>query len=265
MNRRPFLLSLLAAACPALAAAAQKKSLADPLLLGVDHALVGAGLAAAFPRALGRGPRVGARLGAGSTAGTLAALEQGDVDASMTTAAEIENRLVKQGLAHDRRVVARGDVVLVGPVTGKGRKATDPAGLLGGRVAAAALMKVAQSGAAFVAPPAGSGTNLAEVSLWGAAAVAPAAPWYVKAPAGTDPLAHAAARGAYTLVDRGLWLRRPQKGLAVVVEGDPRMATEVVLLRAFRVNHPAAKLFGQWVGGPNGRRVAGSQRGWRAA
>jgi tungstate transport system substrate-binding protein len=34
-------------------------------------------------------------------------------------------------------------------------------------------------------------------------------------------------------------------------------------MRAFRVSHPAAKLFGQWVGGPRGARAAAAVRGWR--
>jgi len=50
----------------------------------------------------------------------------------------------------------------------------------------------------------------------------------------------------------------------VLVEGDARMASQVHVMRSFRVNHPAAKLFGQWVGGKQGHRVAGSARGWKA-
>jgi tungstate transport system substrate-binding protein len=34
-------------------------------------------------------------------------------------------------------------------------------------------------------------------------------------------------------------------------------------MRSFRVNHPAAKLFGQWITGAPGRRIAGGLRGWR--
>jgi tungstate transport system substrate-binding protein len=43
------------------------------------------------------------------------------------------------------------------------------------------------------------------------------------------------------------------------------MLTEVHVMRSFRVNHPAAKLFGQWVAGPQGRQVAAGLRGWRPA
>jgi tungstate transport system substrate-binding protein len=261
MNRRPLLISLLATALPAVAA--QKKSLADPMLLGVEQSLVDAGLAQAFQRAFGRDTGVAVKLMPGTSASVLAALEQGDVDASMTNAPEIENRLEKQGLAHDRHVIAAGDFVLVGPVEGKGKKATDPAGLLGGRDIGAALAALAEAKAPFIAPLPGSSANLGELALWRAAKVAPGNPWYLKAPPNTDPFALAVSTGAYTVVDRGTWLRRGAKPLAIVVEGDPRMATEVVVMRSFRVNHPAAKLFGQWVSGPNGRRVAGSARGWR--
>ena len=54
MNRRPLLISLLAAAWAPGVRAAQKKSMSDPLLLGVEQSLVDSGLAAAFQRAFGR-------------------------------------------------------------------------------------------------------------------------------------------------------------------------------------------------------------------
>ncbi|CAN7565440.1 substrate-binding domain-containing protein [Rhizobacter sp. LjRoot28] len=263
MNRRPLLISLLAAALPSAAQAIQKKSMADPLLLGVEQSLVDSGLASSLQRAFGRDTGLVVKLVPGSSASVLAALEQGEVDASMTNAPEIELKLEKQGLAHDRRHVASGDLLLVGPVTGKGKKAADPAGLLGERDIAAALVRLSQSGARFIAPAAGSGANLGEIALWRAARVAPAAPWYSSTPAGGNALALAASEGAYTVVERAMWLQRDRKPLAIVVEGDARMVSPVHVMRAFRVSHPAAKLFGQWVGGAQGARAAAATRGWR--
>lgn len=266
MNRRPLLISVLAAAAfPGAAFAAQKKSLADPLLLGVDQSLIDTGLAQALQRGFGRDTGVAVKLVPGTSAWVLDALEKGEVDASLTNAAELEMRLEKQGLAHDRLHVADGDLLLVGPVEGKGKKATDPVGMLGERDAAATLVRIALARAPFVSAPAGSGAALAETSLWRAAKVSPVAPWYTVTPTNGDALALATERRAYTLVERSIWIKqRSRKPLEIIVEGDPRLTNEVHLMRSFRVNHPAAKLFGQWVSGRQGRRVAGTVRGWRS-
>jgi len=264
MNRRPFLISLLAAPWAPAALAAQKKSLSDPMLLGVEQALVDSGLAAAFQNGFARDTGIAIKLVPGSSATVLAALEQGEVDASMTNAPELETRLEKQGLAHDRQRIATGDFVLIGPVERKGKKASDPAGLLGERDIAAALTRLAQAQAKFVSPAEGSAANLGELALWRAAQVAPAAPWYSKTPVNGNAITLAAAQGAYTLVERGIWLKRSAKPLAIVSEGDARMANDVHVMRSFRVNHPAAKLFVKWVSGTTGRQVASSVRGWKS-
>jgi tungstate transport system substrate-binding protein len=260
---RRSLLALLAASAVPVAHAAQRKSLADPMLLGVENALMESGLASQFQKAFGRDTGVAVQLVAGHSAALLEALERGELDTSMTNAPAQELQLEKQGLAHDRRLVAVGDFVLVGPLEGKGKKAKDPVGIAGERDITVALAKLAEAQARFVGPATGSGAHLGTLALWRAAKIAPAAPWYVEGKG--NVLAQAASEGAYTLVERGLWMSRGSKPLAVVVEGDARMATEVHMMRSFRVNHPAAKLFGQWLSGPQGRRVAGSLRGWRAA
>lgn len=268
MNRRPLLLSLLAATAvavvPAAARAAQKKSLADPLLLGVEQSLMSSGLAQALQRGFGRDTGVAVKLVPGTSTSVLAALERGEVDASLTNAAELELRLEKQGLAHDRLHIASSDLLLVGPVEGKGKKATDPVGMLGEHDVTAALIRIALARAPFVAPSPGSGVAVAESALWRTAKVSPVAPWYTVPPAQGDAIALATEQRAYTVVERGTWAQqRDRKPLAIIVEGDPKLANDVHLMRSFRVNHPAAKLFGQWVGGKQGRRVVAGVRGWK--
>lgn len=263
MNRRPLLLGLLASAVPT-AVFSQGRPVGPPLLVGVETSLVTSGLAGRLQAALLRDTGIPVKFAPGTSASVLEALERGEVDVSLTNAPELELKLEKQGLAHDRKAVAHGDMLLVGPVTGKGRNATDPAGVLGSRDIAAALAKLAQSQSRFVAPAEGSGAHLAELSLWRAAKVAPAAPWYSKTPAQGDALATAAAQGAYTVVERAVWLDRGRAPLAPVVEGDPLMANPVHAMRSFRVKHPAGKMFVQWVGGSMGHRVAAGARGWGA-
>ncbi len=261
-DRRSLLAWMAASAAP-WAHAAQRKSLADPMRLGAEKALIDAGLAKQLQKAFGRDTGVAVQLVPGNSAALLQALEQGEIDAAMTNAPEQEAALEKQGLAHDRRLIAVGDFVLVGPLEGKGKKAKDPVGIAGERDITVALAKLAQAQARVIGPINGSGADLGTLALWRAAKVSPVAPWYVETK--TNALDQAQAENAYTLVERGLWLARARKPLAVMVEGDPRMASEVHVMRSFRVNHPAAKLFGQWVTGPQGRRVVGSLRGWRPA
>ncbi len=261
-DRRSLITSLAACLAAPLSFAAQRKSLADPLRMGAEQALVDCGLAGQFQRSFGRDTGVAVLLVPGTSASLLSALERGEIDAAMTNAPEQELALEKQGLAHDRVLIAQGDFVLVGPQQGVGKKAKDPAGVAGGRDIAAALALLAAKQSRFIGPVNGSGAYLSAQALWREAGVAPAAPWYSDAKA--NAVDEAVAENAYSLVERSLWLARARKPLALLVDGDPRLATEVHVMRSFRVNHPAAKLFSQWATGGLGRRVAGGVKGWRA-
>lgn len=261
-SRRLILAALTCAGWPT-AQAVQRKSLSDPLRLGAEQALIESGLAPQFQKAFGRDTGVAVQLVPGRSAELLESLERGEVDAAMTNTPELELSLEKKGLAHDRRQLALGDFVLIGPMEGTGKKAKDPVGIAGERDVAVALARIAEAKARFIGAPTGCGAQIASLKLWHAAKVSPAAPWFVEAKG--SPLDQALAEGAYTLVERGVWMAKARKPFALMVEGDPRLTTEVHVMRSFRVNHPAAKLFSQWVGGPQGARVAASVRGWKAA
>ncbi len=266
-RRRTLLLAGLAAPLWPAAQAQQRKSLADPLRLGVDHALMASGLARALQRAFGRDTGIAVQLVPGAALPLLEALERGELDATLTNAPDAEAKLAQLGLAHDRRAVALGALVLVGPAP-KG-KVADPAGVAGSRDIADALQRLAAAAATpdsvqFVSAADGSGTHAAEQALWRAAKVAPAAPWYAAADKGSGLLAQARARGAYALVERGQWADEGGAPLAVLVEGDPLLDVPVHVMRSFRVNHPAGKIFVAWIAGPKGARVVAAQRGYRA-
>ncbi len=263
MFRRRLLL-VLPLCVPVAVGSQQRKALADPMRLGVERTLVDNGLAPALQKAFGRDTGVAVQLVPGTSSAVLTALEQGELDASMTDAPIAELRLMKQGLAHDRRRIAVGELVLVGPLADTGKRAVDPAGVQGDHDIAAALRQVAQAQVRFVSAGDGSGSHLAEQAAWRDAQIAPNAPWYLTAPPGTPLLAHARAQSACALVQRGTWLAQGGAPLAVLVEGDTRQIAEVHVMRSFRSSHPAAKLFSQWVSGPAGRRVAGQARGWHA-
>jgi tungstate transport system substrate-binding protein len=267
-SRRLFLLGSLAAPL-ASAWAQQRRSLEDPLRLGVDNALVDSGLALALQQGFGRDTGVVVQVARSPALTLLAALERGEFDAALCNAPEAEAKLEKQTLVHDRRVVARGEFVVVGPaVRGKAR---DPAGIAGSKDVVQALSRLHGVASAtpgllsFLSANDGSGAHVAEQAMWRAAKTAPAAPWHVVADPASGLPAQARARNAYALVERGVWAAQGGAPLAVLVDADPLLLEEVHVMRPFRANHPAAKLFVEWVGGPKGRRVAAGHRGYKAA
>ncbi len=244
---------------PGLARAAQRRSLDDPMRLAADDALVDSGLAAQLQRGFGRDTGVAVQLIRGPASAMLEALERGEHDAALTNAPSIETELDRQGLVHDRRPIAVEEFVLVGPsLMGKALAAPHDV--------ATALSRLAAVGAPFLTRADGSGTHLAEQALWRTAKVAPAAPWYAKAFDTTPLLAQAAARKACVLTDRGTWLKQAAAaGQSMLVEGDPRLLVDVHVMRSFRVNHPSAKLFVNWLAGGHGRRIVAGVRGYRPA
>jgi len=278
LTRRPLLIAPLAvlASLPTAgsAVAQQRRSLADPLRLGVDSALSDSGLARALQQAFARDTGVAVLLVRQPALAMLEALERGELDAGLCNAPDAETRLDAQGLVHDRQPIARGEFVIVGP-GGGGGKGGNPARIGGLHDAAQALQRLRDAALAapgtitFLSVNDGSGAHVAEQALWRAAKVAPGAPWFVNlAPSAAAPgatlIAQARARGAYALVERGDWVAHGGSPLAVLVDGDPALVEAVHVMRSFRVAHPAGKLFVAWIASAKGRRVAAGVRGYRA-
>jgi len=269
-SRRPVLIAAgLALIGLPKAQAQQRRSLADPLRVGVDTALADSGLAKALQQGFGRDTGIALKLVRMPALPLLEALERGELDVGITNAVDAEQRLDKQGLVHDRQAIADGEFVIVGPPA-RG-KTPDPAGIAGTRDAAAAMAKIRDAALAsapgdvtFVSAGDGSGTHTAEQAAWRAAKIAPAAPWYLNAGSTAALPALARSRNAYALVERGAWASAGGAPLAVLVEGDPLLAEPVHVMRSFRINHPAGKIFVTWISGPKGRRIVASQRAYRA-
>lgn len=269
-RRRALLLSATGlAAWPRQLPAQQRRSLSDPLRLGVDPALMQSGLGPALQRAFGRDTGVAVQLVASPSLPMLEALDRGELDAALANAPEAESQVEAQGLVHDRREVARGEFILVGPA-GQGRS-PDPAGIAGSASVTEALARLAEAARAqpgvvhFLSTGDGSGTHVAEQALWRRARVAPEAPWYLAAAAAGGFAAQVVARGAYALVERGAWTAAGAAPATVLrpAAADPPALERVHVMRAFRVNHPAAKIFIGWIAGPQGRRVVSSQPAYR--
>ncbi len=166
--------------------------------------------------------------------------ERGDADVLFVHHRPSEDAFVSEGFGVERYDVMYNDFVVVGPKA-------DPAGVAGGKDAAAAFAAIADAGATFVSRGDDSGTHKAELGLWKAAGVDVAAAsgsWYLEAGAGMGAtLTTAAGMPGYALSDRGTWASFQNKGdLVVVVEGDPRLFNPygVILVNPERFPHVKA-------------------------
>ncbi len=193
--------------------------------------------------------------------GTGAALNlgrRGDVDVVLVHDRVSEEPFVAEGHGVARHQVMHNDFVIVGPVD-------DPAGIVGMKDAGAALAAVAEAEALFVSRGDDSGTHKAETRLWQAIGMAPPGAsndWYVASGSGMGATLNiAAARGAYTMSDRGTWLSFGNRGgLDILVEGDPRLVNPygVILVNPAKFGHVNAaegQAFIDWVTGAEGQRA----------
>lgn len=241
--------------------AAQRRSLDDPMRLGVDDALMQSGLARAVEMGFGLDTGIVLKLTAGTALTMLEAAELGELDVVLSNASWLDAQIEKQGLLHDRRPIAMGSLVLVGPTVLA--KALDAR-----RDIALALQRLAEVKTPFLSATHGSGTQLAERALWRAAAVVPDKAWHQTAAENGSVLSQAKAIQACLLMELGAWLAQSSasaSGYSVLVEGDPRLSLLVHVMRSFRINHPAGKLFVNWIAGPKGRQLVTSLRGYRLA
>lgn len=270
VSRRRLLSTSLGSLVPVSIARAQtRRSLRDPLRLGVELALSDSGLAKALLQGFGRDTGLAVLPAPAPARALLEALERGEVDAALSNAPQVEDPLVQQGLAYDRHAVAAGEFMIVGPAP-HGRD-KDPAAIAGLHDAANALFQVHSAALAmpgvvsFLTAANGSGAHLSEQALWRRAKLAPAGPWYLTADAKARFIPQARARGAYAVVERADWAVHGGAPLGVLVDADPLLAERVHVMRAFRSPHPAGELFVAWITGPKGRRIVAAHRGYRAA
>ncbi len=197
--------------------------------------------------------------------GTGKALElakNGDVDVTLVHARAAEDKFVTDGHGVDRRDVMYNDFIVVGP-------ASDPAMVSGGRDVIAAFGKIAGSGARFISRGDNSGTDLMEKSYWKAAGTVPAGARYVSAGLGMGEVLNMAAElQAYTLTDRATYgAYKAKTGLAVLVEGDPKMFNPYGIIAVNPARHPGINYKGalqlvQWITSPEGQaRIASFKPG----
>ncbi|WP_119153198.1 substrate-binding domain-containing protein [Caldimonas tepidiphila] len=254
--RRRLLLTSLALLAPGALRANPQPGV--PLTVGMATSLVDSALAERVRRAFAGDTGLALVPRPGPSARLLQQLERGEIDIAITHAPALELALEQQGLASGRQFVAASDFVIAGPAAGGATpRGQDPADVRGERDAARALQRIAASGAPFMYTAEGCGAQFAADALWQAGGGMPAGTVLLRSDAGMGAtLALAAQVGAYLLVDRPTWAASRRRGsLAVLVEGDARLATRFHALRSSRSGHPSARLFLQWLAGPAGRKA----------
>lgn len=165
---------------------------------------------------------------------------RGDADVVFVHARSQELKFVADGFGVKRFDVMYNDFVLIGP-------ASDPAKVAGGRDVVAALQAISAAGTPFVSRGDKSGTHAAELALWAAASLDPAASkpaWYREIGQGMGAaLNTAGAMGAYVLSDRGTWISFKNKGdQRIVVEGDKRLFNQYGVMLVDPRRHPQVKV-----------------------
>lgn len=164
---------------------------------------------------------------------------RGDADVVFVHDKAAEGKFVADGFGVERKEVMYNDFILVGPKA-------DPAGVNGGRDIAGALKKIDAAKAPFVSRGDRSGTHAAELRYWKVAGVdldKAKGPWYRDSGSGMGAaLNMAASLGAYILADRGTWLAfKNRQGLAIAVEGDPRLFNQYGVMLVNPVKYPHVK------------------------
>ena len=165
--------------------------------------------------------------------------ERGDCDVVFVHDRPAELAFLEHGFGIDRREVMYNDFVLIGP-------ASDPAHVDRGTDIVAALRKIADAKAPFVARGDDSGTSKAELRFWKEAGLDPrtiGAGWYRDTGSGMGPtLNTAAAMDGYTLSDRGTWLNfKNRQNLKIVVQGDRRLLNQYGVMLVNPARYPSVK------------------------
>jgi len=189
------------------------------------------------------------------TGQALALAARGEADVTLAHAPAQEKKYVADGKMLNRRLVMYNDFVLIGPES-------DPAKIRGEKSVVAALKKIADAQARFVSRGDKSGTHTLELTLWQAAAVTPAAPWYIESGQGMGAtLGVANDRQAYTLTDRATTLAFAKRiDLKPMVEGDRLLLNiysvmEVNPANGPRVNAAGGKAFAEFMLAPETQQV----------
>lgn len=189
--------------------------------------------------------------------GTGKALElakNGDVDVTLVHARASEDKFVAEGHGVNRRDVMYNDFIIIGP-------ASDPAGVKNMHDVLPALRKIVDAKARFISRGDNSGTDQMEQAYWKQVGAKPTGSAYVSAGLGMGEVLNMAAEmQAYTLTDRATYVAyRAKTGLAVMVEGDPKMFNPYGIIavnpaKYKDINYKGAMQLIDWITSPAGQK-----------
>lgn len=196
--------------------------------------------------------------------GTGKALElarNGDVDVTLVHARASEDKFVAEGSGIHRRDVMYNDFIIVGPDS-------DPAGIRkADKDVLAGLQRIVDSKSRFISRGDNSGTDQMEQGYWNRLGMRPSGKAYISAGLGMGEVLNMAAEmQAYTLTDRATYLAyRARTGLAILLEGDPRMFNPYGIIavnpaRHKDVNYKGAVRLIDWLTSAQGQEKIASFR-----
>ncbi|NQT09819.1 MAG: substrate-binding domain-containing protein [Desulfobacteraceae bacterium] len=217
--------------------------------------------------------------------GTGAAIRDGmdgNVDIIFVHAKSREEKFVKDGYGAYRLGVMHNDFVIVGPDA-------DPAGIKGKRTAAVTLKTIGKNKAKFISRGDDSGTHTKEQALWKATGLSlktetteiikkgkkesvsfqhpvGLGKWYLSIGQGMGKtLTYAEEKQAYTLVDRGTYLkykygRKQGLDLEILCEGDPELYNPygIIPINPKKYSHVKFELadrFAKWLVSPKAQAI----------
>ena len=196
------------------------------------------------------------RVVAVGTGQALRLARNGDADLLLVHDKPSEEAFVAEGYGSERFDLMYNDFVAVGP-------AVDPAGIADTDDAAEALKRIAAAETPFVSRGDDSGTHRRERALWAAAGLDPtgaSGTWYREAGQGMGATLNTAwMMEAYTLTDRGTWLKmRGRLDLRLLVEGDAGLRNQYGVTLVSPERHPhvkaaLARRFAEWLISPAGQ------------
>ena len=249
MKLTKHVISLVAAALFCLPAQAR-----DGIYLATTSSTENSGLLAHLLPAFEAQAKLKVHVIALGSGAALAMARRGDADLVMVHARAEEDKFMAEGHGSARRDLMYNDFVIVCP-------AGDPAGIKGGNDPIAAMKKIVASATRFVSRGDRSGTEIMEQSYWSAAGVRPTPANYVAAGRGMgEVLSMAAEMQACTLSDRATYATFQAKtGLAIMVQGDPRLFNPYGLITVSAQRHPGvnsagAQLLMNWLLSPEGQQ-----------
>ena len=234
------------------------------LLLQSTTSTVNSGLLDAILPRFTEQTGVEVRVVSSGTGQALRNARNGDADLVLVHAKRDEEKFVAEGYGLERFDLMYNDFVMVGPPD-------DPAGLQQAQSAAQAMSKIAAAGANFVSRGDESGTHRKEMHLWELTnrdlSRISQQPWYLESGTGMGATLNIAInKRAYTLTDRGTWIRFGNKSdFEILFEGSEELLNPYGLILVNPKKHPHVNVVdGQalidWLIGEEGQQWINSYR-----